>query len=84
MKAPKSAVPGLNRKAKNPKFIRGIPRLVVPKKIPKSAAIPEGPITPVMTKSDHTQRQDLSNSGYHSSVKPNRGSKPPKISFGDF
>lgn len=80
----KASVPGLNRKARNPKFIRGIPRLVVPKKIPKAPTIPMGPVTPSMKAADHTQREDLSNSGYHSSVAPNRGSKPPKISFGNF
>lgn len=77
----KSSIPGLDKKAKNPRFIRGIPRLVVPKKIPKDTEINNGAI---MQKADHTQRDDLSNSGYHSSVKPNRGSKPPKISFGSF
>lgn len=82
MKTTRSAVPGLNRRARNPKFIRGIPRLVVPKKIPKSAEIVNSTIT---RNADHVQSEDLSNSGYHSSAfAPNRGTKPRKTSFGDF
>lgn len=84
MKAKSTSVPGLHKHARNPKFIKGTPRIGVAKKLPQAKPISEALISPAMKAADHTQKDDLSNSGYHSSVVPNRGSKVPKISFGNF